>query len=1138
MTIKQEIKKKNIERIKERFFAYKPTSELIEKLKSGEKSVNIAGLNGSAESFLIEGVAGQANSPILVVAPTPDFANDIYDDLSFLMGEENVGHFPSRQILPYDFKAPVGEIMGRRISSLSNLIDGKLKVLVTPIRALLEPTIRKDDLLSHRLVFKKGDELELDEFVERLIELGFNRVPNVEEVGDFALRGGVVDFFSPGDENPIRIELFGDEIDTIRRFEVSNQRTVERVDMISMLPKREVLITGESLEKYLDKIDSSDAEYIRTRFLNDPELPGLEWLAMLFDLPMGTLFDYLNEDSIILTENKDRLMSDIDEIYNEAKQLYTRFSSRLNELPPPEKYYIQPYDLEKRFDAYQNIDHLPFKKASAHTINFGCQQHPSLGARLDLLGQTLNDFDSMGMESFIAVDNKGQSERLYELIAEKSDVKKAPNIEVADLKGGFVCPAGMFAVLTDHEIFSRYHRRVRKKKFKEGVAISDYTNLNRGDFVVHTDHGIARYHGLETLTIDDRNRDCLLLQYANKDKLYVPIEEFNRVSRYAGKESSPLLTQLGGPGWDKLKKKTKKAIETMAEDLIKLYAERKASEGYNFGEDTVWLKQLEASFLYDETPDQMKAIIDVKKDMASDNAMDRLICGDVGFGKTEVAVRGAFKAIEKGKQVAVLVPTTILAQQHYQTFKERFSEFPVRVEMLSRFRTKKEQEVIVEDMAQGKVDLIVGTHRLFSKDIHFDRLGLLIVDEEHRFGVKHKEKLRALKANIDTISMTATPIPRTLQMSLMGVRDMSLITTSPKDRLPIQTELHEFDPGIISSSILRELNRGGQVFFVHNRVQTIEAMHNYLKKIVPQAQIAVAHGQMHEKSLEGIMLAFMSKRYDVLLCTSIIESGLDIPNANTIIINRADRFGLAQLYQIRGRVGRSSRRAYAYLLTPQPKLLSADGVRRLRAIEAHSDLGSGFALAMRDLEIRGAGTVLGHKQSGFIEEIGFDMYNKLLEEAISKLRGQELNRPPETKLETDIEMVLPKEYVNNRQQKVDIYRRLADAHTLDRVEEIRDEVIDRFGKLPQSAENLFDGTAVKISASVLEIEKVKLRKGTANLFFKEGRKLKREEVEALHKATDCPMEFSLTGNAQIIIDLGRVNEKSRMITLRGILGKL
>ena len=818
--------------------------------------------------------------------------------------------------------------------------------------------------------------------------------------------------------------------------------------------------------------------------------------------------------------------------------MYERFKGRLEHLPEPEQYYLPWKVVEERLNRHATVDRVPFRGGSKEIIAFDCQPHPALGARLDLLAATLRDYDTAGMSYIIATDSDSQAERLKELIAEKTDFESVPAIEVANLKGGFVCPSGQLAILTDHEIFSRYHRRIRKKKFREGVAISDYSSLMKGDYVVHTEFGIARYLGLETITVDKRNRDCLLLQYAENDRLYVPIEEFNRVSKYSGKDTAPSLTRLGGPGWEKLKKRTKKAIADMAADLLKLYAERRTSRGFSFGEDSVWLKQLEASFPYEETPDQDKAIQDVKRDMADEKPMDRLVCGDVGYGKTEVAIRAAFKAIDAGKQVAVLVPTTILAQQHYTTFRERLADFPMRVEMLSRFRTRKEQLEVVKDLAGGKVDLVIGTHRLLSKDVSFRDLGLLVIDEEHRFGVRHKEILRKLKASVDTMAMTATPIPRTLQMSLMGVRDMSIINTSPKDRLPILTEIVEFDPATIATSILREIDRGGQVFFLHNRVQTIDAMYRYLKKLLPQVEIGIAHGQMHERSLEGVMLGFLSKRFDVLLCTAIIESGLDIPSANTILINRADRFGLAQLYQIRGRVGRSARRAFAYLMTPPMRLLKADAVKRLRALEAHSDLGSGFALAMRDLEIRGAGTILGARQSGFIEEIGFDLYNRLLEEAVAELKGQPLQRLPETKLETDLEIHLPDRYVNDNQQKVDIYRRLADSRSLDEVEKIRDEVTDRFGRPPQSAVNLFDAAAVKISAALIQIEKLSLRNGTAHMFFAEDKKLTRSEVESLRGATDCPMEFSLIEHPRITVDLSGVAPENRLSTLRGILGKV
>jgi transcription-repair coupling factor (superfamily II helicase) len=1106
--------------------------------ENGHTRANVSGLAGSADAFLLQGLAAELQRPIVCVTRHTDEAAELHEDLLFLMGEERLAYYPSRQILPYDFRAPVGEIMGARISTLARLQDNDLSVIVCPLRALMEPTITVDNLQNNRVDIQVGKEVDLDNLVDRLIQLGFKRVPLVEEVGDFARRGGLIDLFTPGSDYPVRVEFFGDEVDTIRYFDVSSQRTIETTKRVTVLPKREIPITQENLEDQLEKLPEEDADYIRHRYLNDPELPGLEWLSILFGIKQGSLLDYLPNDCIVYLDNEERLKEEADLIIQEAESLHVRLHERLTRLPEPSQYYLSPDHAFDTLGKKSVIDHLVFRGAREDVLSFNCQPHPSFNARLDLLGKTIREYVASGTEYIIATDNEGQAARLDELIQQKANLADVPHVEVITIRGGFVCPDARIAVLTDHEIFSRMHRRIRKKKFKEGVAISDYSALNRGDYVVHTDYGIAKYLGLQTIKVDGRNRDCLLLQYAGSDKLYVPIEEFNRVSKYSGSESAPTLTALGGPGWEKLKERTKKAIADMAADLIKLYAERKTKEGHSFGEDTVWLKQLEASFPYDETPDQQKAIDDVKRDMTTENPMDRLVCGDVGYGKTEVAIRAAFKAMDAGKQVALLVPTTILAQQHYATFTERLRDYPFKVELLSRFRTRAQQLETVKGMGEGKVDMVIGTHRLLSKDVAFRDLGLLVVDEEHRFGVKHKEKLRQLKTTVDTLAMTATPIPRTLQMSLMGARDMSLITTSPKDRLPIITEIAEFDPAVITTAILREVERGGQIFFVHNRVQTIDAMHEYLKRLLPHVEIAVAHGQMHERTLEGIMLAFLARRFDVLLSTSIIESGLDIPNANTIIINRADRFGLAQLYQLRGRVGRSSRRAYAYLLTPPVRMLNADAIKRLRALEAHSDLGAGFALAMRDLEIRGAGTILGPKQSGFIEEIGYDLYTRLLEEAVAELKGEEIQRLPETKLEIDVETYLSDDYINDRQHKVDVYRRLADARNLDEVEKIRDEVTDRFGRMPQSAVYLFDATAVKISASMLDIEKVKMRRGRVNLFFTEDRKLTRPEIEAIRRATDQPMEFSLFDHPRIDIDLSQLNEKERLVHLRGVLGKV
>ena len=1125
-------------RARELWSRYAPVEAILDGIRQGEKRAAVSGLAGSATAFLLADLAERLTAPVLVLTAGADEAQDLYEDLAFLLGEPAVGHFPARQILPYDFRAPVGEIMGRRLAALAGLLDGSLRVLVAPARAVMEPTIPRSELLDARIELRRGGEMDLDDLVERLVRLGFHRVPLVEEVGDFAVRGGVIDFFSPGADAPVRVELCGDEVETLRHFDVTTQRTTEHLERVSVLPRREIPITHRTLEQYLARLPENDADLVRARYVNDPELPGLEWLAVAFGLPRGSLFEFLPEDTLVVAPPAEQLDAAMQEIMEEAARLRARLQERMSSLPRPREYYIPPEEVVDRLERHARIVLAPFKSGQRNTVDFRCEPHPALGSRLDLLVDLLRDFTRTGIHHLIATDTAGQAERLQALIAEKGGTDVASVVEVANLKGGFVCRDAGIAVLTDHEIFGRYHRRIRRKKFREGVAVADYAALSIGDYVVHSDYGIARYLGLQTLTVDGRSRDCLVLAYADNDRLYVPVEEFNRVGKYAGKDGAPELTRLGGTAWERTKARTRKAIEEMAADLLKLYAERKAHSGHAFPEDSTWYRQLEASFPFEETPDQQRAIDDVRRDMMSPRAMDRLICGDVGFGKTEVAIRAAFRAIDDGMQVAVLVPTTILAQQHFATFSERMRDFPVKIALLSRFRTRAQQQETVRELAEGKVDLVIGTHRLLSDDVRFKNLGLLIIDEEHRFGVRHKERLRRLRATVDTLTLTATPIPRTLQMALTGVRDMSLIATSPKDRLPIVTEIVEFDPAVIAAAILRELDRGGQVFFVHNRVQSIDAMHRFLKKIVPQAEIAVAHGQMHERSLESVMLAFLAGRFNVLLCTAIIESGLDIPNANTIIINRADRFGLAELYQLRGRVGRSSRRAYAYLLTPPMRLLRPDAVKRLRATEAHSDLGSGFALAMRDLEIRGAGTMLGPKQSGFIEEVGFDLYNKLLGEVIAELKGQTVTAPPDTRLECDLDFYLPDDYVGDRRHKVDIYRRLADCRTLEEIERIREEVIDRFGVLPQSGVNLFDAAAVKIAASRLEIEKVKLRGDRAWLFFGDNHKLTRREVEALRSATDCPMEFSLIGHPTVIVDLSLVAPTRRLPYLRGLLGKV
>ncbi|MDD4050497.1 MAG: transcription-repair coupling factor [candidate division Zixibacteria bacterium] len=1097
--------------------------------------VRVSGLAGGSLAFLLAALYERTDGNILMVTSNYDDGQNLSDDLINIVGDEAVGYFPSRQTLPYEFRSPSGDITGQRLTALGGFLSPQKKIIVAPAAAIIEPTMARSTFVAESLRLTVGQKLNPEELIDRMTALGFNRVGAVEEVGDFAVRGGLIDLFSPASDLPVRAEFFGDEIDSLRHFDVRDQRTIERLEAIDLLPRREVSIRSETLESFLEKLHPKDADLVRARFIGEPELPGLEWLAAGFGLERGSVLDYLDDNDLVVLDGGKGLVEDMRRLYEDGEKLFQRAKDRFVAPPPIEKYYLSPADQMGKMSSHVAVDILPFRSQTTETIDFQCREHPALNSRMDYLQEITAGYIQKGYYSVITGDNAGQAMRLGEILTGR---KIEVPVEVFHIHAGFVSDTLKLALLTDHQIFSRQFRRIKRRRYKEGVALTSYTNLNPGDVVVHADYGLARYSRLETIVIDGRTRDCLLLFYQGGDKLYVPIEEFNRVSKYAGKDATPRLSTLGTPAWEKLKKKTKKALADMAEELLKLYAERKMAPGFQFATDTVWQRQMEASFIYEETPDQLKAIDDVKRDMESAIPADRLICGDVGYGKTEVAVRAAFKAVENGKQVAILVPTTILAQQHYNTFTSRLREFPMRIDMLSRFKTRAEQKEIIEQVAAGKLDIVIGPHRLLSKDVQFADLGFLVVDEEQHFGVRHKERLRQLKKSVDTITLTATPIPRTLQMSLMGARDMTLITTSPRDRLPIFTEIVEFNPEAIAEAILREIDRGGQVFFVHNRVQTIDAMHRYLKKLLPQIEFGVAHGQMHEKELEGVMLAFLAGRYQVLLSTAIVESGLDIPSVNTIIINRADRFGLAQLYQLRGRVGRSPRRAYAYLMTPPYRLMTEDARKRLRAIEAHSDLGSGFALAMRDLEIRGAGNILGAQQSGFIDEIGFDLYTKLLEEAVAELKGEKIQRLPDTKLEARLDLFLPEDYVNVKQQKVDIYRRLADARSLDDIEAVREEVTDRFGKMPQEAVQLFDAAGLRLAASITGADKVKVGALRITVEYPATMEFKRAEIEAIRRAIDAPIEFSLTGGFKFTVDLSAIRSTDRLAYVRKALDRI
>lgn len=1086
----------------------------------GKTGFSVAGLVGAGRSFFLHNWFDKFPGKYLVITKSEKEAFSIKNDLNEISGNGLACQLPAWGINPYQWKTPPVENIGERMQTLFNLLNKDNLIVTASVRAILEPTINPDELAISSIHMQVNQEISQDEVMSRLVELGYERSPMVEEVGSFSVRGGIVDIFPYTTENPIRIEFFGDFIESIRTFSVANQRSIEKIDRMTLLPRRESLFSMAELDKYISKLNDHDREILADKFRFGIDTPGLEWASAFFNGKHHYLLDYFKDDSVLYMMEPKVLKAECDDLALMFATYYDEEKEKYEALPHPDKIYLQADDFERRIKKHRQISELSFERKSG-AADFGMNEHPVINSQIKLLKSNIKSLHERDYSVFLACDNKVQKDRMKDILEEDADWI---DCSVLDLSEGFVIPDSKLALLTDHQIFTRSFHRYRKVKIKEGLALSSYTNLNIGDYVVHVDYGIGRYKGLEELMIEKRRRDCLLIMYERDDKLYVPIEEFNRVQKYIGKDGKPKLSILGGTGWQKIKARTKKAIADMAEELIRLYAMRKAKPGHKFPPDSTWMRQLEASFPYDETPDQLEAITDIKKDMEDSHPMDRLVCGDVGFGKTEVAIRAAFKAVADSKQVAVLVPTTILAQQHQNTFRDRLSDFPVRVEMLSRFKNRKEQKEIVHDLSEGKVDIVIGTHRLLSKDVQFRDLGLLVVDEEQRFGVAHKEKIKKMKSQVDVIAMTATPIPRTMQLSLLGARDMSIINTSPRDRQPISTEISEFHPDAIRKAILNEIERGGQVYFVHNRVQTIMSIYRYLSKLMPHVRIAVAHGQMPEKELEEIMLSFLSRHYDVLLSTSIIESGLDIPSVNTIVINRADRFGLAQLYQLRGRVGRSAQRAEAHLLIPPLRLLTTTARKRLKALEQHTELGSGFHLAMKDLEIRGAGNMLGPQQHGFIEEVGFDLYLKLLKEAVDELKGEKTESAVEVKIDVDIELYFPNDYVPFSQQKVELYQRLAQAEDYAAINDLRLEVIDRFGQLPREAENLFSLAEIKLLASRIGLAKFVFKKKKLTIVYPEGKLPSKTQVSNLSTKTMEPIEYGAVGEFTVTIDYSQYED--------------
>ena len=1013
----------------------------------GGRSV-VGGLHGSSDTVLIAGLAEALHGRFFVVV-----SDDISDserwlaDLTTLLDSEVVAFYPPRE--SFGEAEAHAEIAGERVETLERIGRGDLRIVVTTSRALLERTQLPRALASARLEIRKGDTRRPEELAAHLESIGFERVPMVEDVAQFSVRGGIFDIYSFGMAEPVRLEFWGDEISELRHFDLLTQRSTRDAELALVLP-----VDGQ--------ITAGDAE------------PERSSIRALFP-----------PDTVLVVPQGTHLKPEMDRTWSEAQHHIDLARRRGEDTPSRDELFESPDVTLRAVAGFGAID-LSGEQAS---IEFPFLPPEEIGRDIKRLKQVVAD----GIPTVILCDNAGQAERLDELL---NDDRVSPaSLAIGVLDGGFVIPPrdGGFSgyrVLTDHEIFRRERRFRRARRYATGIALESLTALKPGDYVVHLEHGVGIYRGIEKMFVRESTVEVAVIEYEAGDRLNVPLYRIDQIERYRSADDitsdapPPRLHSLGGKRWASQRDKTRAAIQEMTVELLDLYARRKVATRPAHVPDTVWQRQLESSFLFEDTPDQRTATTDVKGDMERPRPMDRLLVGDVGYGKTEIAVRAAFKAVQSERQVVVLVPTTILADQHARTFGDRLADFPINVQTLSRFQSPKEQSTILADLKAGKVDIVIGTHRLLSPDVHFSNLGLIVIDEEHRFGVKHKERLKRLRLETDVLTLTATPIPRTLHLSLAGLRDMTLMQTPPRDRSPVLTYVEPWDDGLIDEGISRELDRGGQVFFVHNRIETIDGIADHIRRVVPRARVGVGHGQMREHQLETVMRGFVNGEIDVLVSTMIVESGLDVPNANTMFVNRADTFGLAQLYQLRGRVGRSHRRASCYLLVPDS--IDEDANRRLTILEHHTQLGAGYQIALKDLELRGAGNLLGPEQSGFVHAVGFDMYLRMLDETVKRvLRGDDAPRLQPSEISVDLPSYLPDEYITSQDAKLDIYRRLTHLAETGEIDALKAEVRDRFGPLPAPAQNFFAVALLRILGGASDIESVLVRGNEARITFRE-----------------------------------------------------
>ena len=1076
-------------------------NEIVQHLKKDNTHFQITNLVGSSLSFVISSSFKLVEKPYLLIFTDKEEAAYYLNDLEQLVGEKNVLFYPGSYRRPYQIEETDNANVLLRAEVL-NRINSRKKpaIIVTYPDALFEKVITKKELEKSTLKLSVGEEVPLDFVNEILHEYNFKRTDFVTEPGEFSVRGGIIDVFSFSNDEPYRIEFFGDDVDSLRTFDVETQLSLEKLNKISIMPNVENKLLDEHRESFLK---------------------------------------YVHSKTVIFSKNIELVSARLDNLFEKSKDAFEKLSKEINHAQPKElfcdgdliKNQLFDFNLveisnlksQSRKDNEFATDGFDSDQQLSLSIQFNTSPQPSFNKQFDLLIENLQKNTTNGYTNYLLCDNEKQAKRFDDIFADVEQ-EVTYNTLVFPLYKGFVDHDSKIVCYTDHQIFERYHKFRLKNGYakKQAITLKELTNLEIGDYVTHIDHGIGKFGGLQKIDVEGNQQEAIKLVYGDRDILYISIHSLHKISKYNGKDGkAPKMHKLGSGAWKKLKQKTKTRVKKIAYDLIQLYAKRKTQKGFQFGPDTFMQHELEASFIYEDTPDQFTSTQDVKLDMEKEQPMDRLVCGDVGFGKTEVAIRAAFKAVDNGKQVAILVPTTILAFQHFKTFSERLKNFPVTIDYLNRFRTTKQRNGVLEGLKTGAVDIVIGTHQLASNKVVFKDLGLLVVDEEQKFGVAVKDKLKSIKANVDTLTLTATPIPRTLQFSLMAARDLSVISTPPPNRHPIDTQVIRFSEEIIRDAILYEISRGGQVFFIHNRIENIKEVAGMIQRLLPDAKIAIGHGQMEGKKLEQLMLAFMNNEFDVLVSTTIVESGLDVPNANTIFINNANNFGISDLHQMRGRVGRSNKKAFCYFITPPYHMMTDDARKRIEALELFSDLGSGINIAMKDLEIRGAGDLLGGEQSGFITDIGFDTYQKILNEAIEELKENEFkslynqdNKPKvfvkEVQIDTDFEILIPDDYIDVISERLSLYNTLGELKNEEELLTFEKQLIDRFGEIPTQVEDLLNSVRMKWIAKEIGLERIILKRKRLVGYF----------------VSDQQSEFYQTGSFTRVLNYLKNNPKS------------